>query len=169
MNATRKSALAVGVVLILFGLVFLAAQLMPGLWSWANERSWPLTVVGAGVLLLVVGLLVGAPNLAVPACIVGGIGGLLYWQNLTGDWASWSYAWALIPGFAGVGNIIAGLWGGKGPQARGGVWTVLISLILFAIFGSFLGGLSILGIYWPVLIIVLGLLLLGEYFIRSRR
>ena len=42
-------------------------------------------------------LLTGQPGMLVPACIVGGIGGMLYWQNLTGDWASWSYSWSLIP------------------------------------------------------------------------
>lgn len=169
MDTARKSGLAGGLVLILLGLAFLAAQLLPGLWSWVSEVSWPLIVVGAGALLLIIGWLVGAPNMAVPACIVGGIGGLLYWQNATGDWASWAYAWALIPGFAGVGNLIAGLWAGKSGQARGGAWSVLISLILFAIFGSFMGGFTVLGVYWPVLVIALGLLLLGEYFIRSRR
>ena len=38
----------------------------------------------------------------VPASIVTGIGGLLYWQNATGRWESWSYAWALIVASVGV-------------------------------------------------------------------
>ena len=38
---------------------------------------------------------------------------MLYWQNQTGNWESWAYAWALIPGFVGVGTIVMGLWEGK--------------------------------------------------------
>jgi hypothetical protein len=100
--------------------------------------------------------------MAVPATIVGGIGGLLYWQDLTGRWETWSFAWALIPGFVGVGIILAGLLGaGKLRESieSGGV-LIIISLVLFAIFGSFLGGIDLLGSYWPVLLIALGLILL---------
>ena len=64
--------------------------------------SWPLIVVAVGAGLLVLGLLVGAPEMAIPAVIVGGIGGILYYQNLSGNWASWSYLWTLIPGFSGL-------------------------------------------------------------------
>jgi hypothetical protein len=120
-----------------------------------------LFVIGAGILLFIFGLLVNAPDMAVPACIVGGIGCLLYWQNSTGNWASWAYAWALIPGFVGVGVILAGLFKGELRQAlRDGGTLIIISLILFAIFGSFLGGLNILGDYWPLLLILLGAWLL---------
>jgi hypothetical protein len=169
MDQSRRFALVFGVVLILLGILFLAGQILPGLWGWVGELTWPLIVVGVGVLLLVIGVAANAPGMAVPACIVGGIGCLLYWQNATGDWASWAYAWALIPGFVGVGTILMGLWSGQGKPVREGAWTVLVSLILFAIFGSFFGGLFGLGKYWPVLLILLGLLSLGQYFFRQRR
>ena len=108
--------------------------------------------------------------MAVPACIVGGIGGLFYYQNATGDWESWSYVWALIPGFVGVGIILAGLLEGKlrKPLREGGQ-LVVISLIMFVIAGSIFGALGIgrLGDYWPVLLIVVGvLILLGRLFPR---
>ena len=104
--------------------------------------------------------------------ILGGIGGLLYWQVVTGRWASWSYAWALIPGFVGVGMIVAGLLesrGKRGELFRGGGTLLLISLILFAIFGSFLGGFFGLGKYWPLLLVVLGLFLLVQPFLFRKR
>ncbi len=169
MDTSRKSAITGGVVLILLGLIFLVGQMFPELRSWITTFSWPLIIVGVGALLLVIGLLTGVPGLAVPACIVGGIGGLLYWQNRTGDWASWAYAWALIPGFAGLGTILMGLLSGKGKDVRDGANTVLVSLILFAIFGSFLGAPWQIGRYWPVLLILLGLINLVQYFVRSRR
>ncbi len=166
MNRRRRSSLAGGLVLILLGVLFLTVQLMPGLQLWF---SWPLIIVGVGVLLLILGLVTGAPGMAVPACIVGGIGGLLYWQNSTGNWESWAYAWTLIPGFVGVGIVLSGLLGGETRQSvRGGGGLILISLVLFTVFGSFLGGLNLLGPYWPVLLIVLGLWVLVRPLFRSR-
>ena len=56
-------------------------------------------------------VITGAPGMAVPAAIVAGIGGILYYQYATKNYASWSYMWTLIPGFVGVGLILAGLLG----------------------------------------------------------
>ena len=169
MDASRRSAIAGGIVLILFGLIFLAWQAIPEVRSWVDTFSWPLIIVGVGALLLIIGLLTGTPGMAVPACIVAGVGGLLYWQNQTGNWASWSYAWALIPGFVGVGSALAGLLGGKGKEVRDGLQLVLISLILFAIFGSFLGAPWRIAKYWPILLILLGLISLFRSIFSSKR
>jgi hypothetical protein len=175
MNDRRRSQLTGGLVMVLLGAALLAVQLVPSLKHWIETgidwaNSWALVVVGVGVFLLILGLLLGAPGMAVPACIVGGIGGLLYWQNATGHWETWAYAWALIPGFAGVGTILAGLLGGDARQAlRGGGWLVFISLVTFFIFASFLGGPQVFRGYWPVLIIVLGLVLLVRGLVRFRK
>ena len=164
---SRRPGVAGALILILLGLWFLAVQVVPGLEHWAyGERGWPLAVIAVGVLLLVVGLVTGVPGMAVPACIVGGIGGLLYWQNATGNWGSWAYAWALIPGFVGVGIILAGLLQRRWRDVESGAWLLLISLLLFAAFGSFLGAWAPFGAYWPVLLILLGLLLLGRALLR---
>jgi hypothetical protein len=168
MDRGRRSTLAGGLVLILLGTLFLLAQIVPG---WEDWFQWPLFIVAVGFLLLIVGLLTGATGMAVPACIVGGIGGLLYYQNTTGNWESWAYAWALIPGFVGVGVILAGLLEGKfGKPVREGGQLILISLIMFAIAGSFFGALGTgwLGDYWPVLLIALGLLILVGRLIPRR-
>jgi len=168
MDYGRRSSLAVGLVLILLGIWFLAVQFVPGLHDWFE---WPLLIVGIGILLLVIGILTGVPDMAVPACIVGGVGGLLYWQNATDQWETWSYAWTLIPGFVGVGILLSGLLGGKlGRGVREGSSLILTSLILFAIFGSLFGalGLGPLGRYWPVLLIALGLLMLVRALFRRR-
>ncbi len=162
MSRQRRSTLIGGFLLILLGAWFLAVQLVPGLDAWLDiDFSWPWFVIGAGILIFFFGLLVGAPGMAVPACIVAGIGCLLYYQNATGNWESWAYAWTLIPGFIGIGAIIAGLLGeNRRKSLRDGLNMVVISAILFLIFGSFLGGLNLLGDYWPVLLILLGLWLL---------
>lgn len=164
MNKRRRSSLAGGLVLILIGAAFLAVQLLPGLQIWF---SWPWIIIGVAVLLLVIGLLTGVPAMAIPACIVGGIGGVLYWQDATGNWDSWSYAWTLIPGFVGVGIFLAGLLGEDTRDSiRAGSGLILISLVLFAIFGSVFGALGLLGSYWPVLLILLGVLLLARSLFR---
>lgn len=173
MTSSQRSALAGGVFLILLGIVFLAGQLMPGLWAWVNGFSWPLIVIGVGVLLLIIGILSNAPGMAVPACIVGGIGLVLFWQNQTGNWESWAYAWALIPGFVGVGTVLMGIWEGKWSSVRGGLWLMLISAIMFVIFGSLMGGpfaegWGFISKWWPVALILLGVLSLIDYMTRPR-
>ena len=169
MDRTRRSGIVGGLFLILLGAVLLVGQLVPSLWGWVNEWSWPLIVVAVGVFLLILGIVSAAPGMTVPASIVSGIGLLLWWQNATGNWASWAYAWTLIPGFAGIGTFLMGLWTGEGRRMREGAWAVLTSLILFAIFASFLGGPAVLGQYWPALLILLGLMSLGQYFLRARK
>jgi hypothetical protein len=159
--------LAAGLILILVGLFFLAMQFLD-LTNWFVWLDWPIYVVGVGFVLLLIGLLVGEPDMAVPASIVGGIGGILYWQNLTGNWESWSYVWALIPGFVGLGILLSGLLGSpatRGKKIKEGLETMLISAVLFLVFGSFFG-LPLLGDYWPVLLIVLGLFLMGRALLR---
>lgn len=167
--AHKRSNVVGGILLVLAGIVLLLFQFVPGLADWVRiEWSWPLFVVGTGLLLLLYAIAGNVPDMAVPACIVGGIGLLLYWQNLTGRWETWSYAWTLIPGFSGVGAIIAALLSGKAKQLWEGVWAIVISAVLFAAFGSFFGGIKALGDWWPVLLILLGVLLLGRAILRPR-
>lgn len=174
MSSSQRSALVGGLLLILLGVLFLLGQVAPGLFDWLDAFSWPLIIVGVGVLLLIIGVLTNTPGMAVPACIVGGIGLLLYWQNQTGNWESWSYAWALIPGFVGVGTVVMGLWQGKWDEARGGLWLMVISALLFIVFGSFLGGLfggdlGFIGRWWPLALIALGVLSLIDALAKRRR
>jgi len=168
MSRTNRANMAIAVALILIGGWFLAVQFVPALHAWTLERmTWPVAVIGVGVLLALVGLLSWSPELLVPACIIGGLGGLLYWQNTTGNWESWAYAWTLIPGFVGVGVFLSELLRGRFRQAvTGGGWLILISLVMFLIFSSFLGGPSLLGAYWPVLLILLGLISLAQALFR---
>jgi hypothetical protein len=169
MRNRDKGNIVVALVLIAIGLWFLAVELFPALKDWVyGTLTWPAPIIGVGVLLALIGLLTWNPDLMIPACIVAGIGGLLYYQNSSGNWGSWAYAWALIPGFAGVGALLAGILQGKRGAAIGGLWTILSSLLLFAIFGSFLGGSNLLGKYWPVLLIALGLLILVQGLVRRR-
>jgi hypothetical protein len=159
MSRRQRTNTILGLLLVLAGVVFLLQQFYPDLQVWDYFTfSWPVYVIGAGVLLFLLGLFVGAPGMAVPATIVAGIGGVLYWQETTGNWESWAYTWTLIPGFVGLGIILEALLEGK-PRGglRAGGSLMVISAILFVIFASFLGGPALLGTYWPVLLILIGL------------
>ncbi len=171
MAQADRGRIGTALVLILLGAWFLAVQLVPGLQAFAlNRITWPLVIVGIGALLAIFAIATGVPDLLVPACIVAGIGGLLYWQNLTGTWESWAYAWTLIPGFVGVGVFLASLLRGRVREAIvGGGWLIFISAILFLIFSSFLGGPVLLGAYWPVLLILLGVIFLAQSFLGRQR
>ncbi len=169
MQRQSRSRLALGLLLILAGAWFLAQQFYPGLRIWVEGFSWPLIIVAVGGFLLLFGLLVGAPGMAVPAAVVAGIGGILYYQNATGDWTSWAYAWTLIPGFAGVGVLVQGLLGENPRQSlREGFNLLVISLVLFVIMTAITGQNQWLGPYWPVILIVFGLWLLVRALIRPR-
>lgn len=171
MSTERRSSLVIGLLLLLVGGYFLAAQFFPQLTEIINlHYDWPVWVILAGGLFLVMSVVLRTPGLAVPACIVGGIGGILYYQQTTGDWASWAYAWALIPGFAGVGALLMNLLEGRVIEGlREGVNSILFSLVMFSVFGSFLGGPDYLDQLWPVLLILLGVWMLLRGAGSSRR
>jgi len=161
-DTERRSNLALGTILVLIGGWFLASQFYPQLADLIPlEYQWPWWVIGVGLLFLLMAVVLRAPGMVVPAAIIAGIGGILYYQNATGDWESWAYAWALIPGFAGVGVILMGLFEGRFLHGlKEGINAVLFSLFMFGVFGSFLGGPAILSQLWPVLLIGLGLWIL---------
>jgi hypothetical protein len=172
MKKQGRTQLALGIILILLGGWFIAQRTFPQVAAFASRFSdWPFTVIGVGVLLLLLGLILGAPGLAVPAAIVSGIGGILYYQNLTGNYESWAYMWALIPGFVGVGVLLQGLLGeNTRNNLRHGLNLMVVSAVLFLVFSAFLGGWNLLGNFGPaILLILLGLWVLGSGLYRSIR
>jgi hypothetical protein len=157
----KRSSVIVGIIFIAVGLLFLLIQLFPGLgFNLDMDRQWPLIIVSVGGLLILSAFF-GSPRLAIPGSITAGIGGILYVQNLTNTWESWAYVWTLIPGFVGIGLILAGL---MGYQRRTLWWPgsrlLLISAALFLVFGALFRGLGPLGRYWPIFLIGLGLWML---------
>ena len=137
----RGSSILAGLILIAVGIIVLLLPLFPNVSDFLNiDQQWPLIIVVVGGMFIL-GALLGSPGLAVPGSIVSGIGLLLYYQNLSGNWASWAYAWTLIPAFVGVGIILSHAISGDfagGLKAGGGL--IAIALVMFLIFGSFLPG-----------------------------
>jgi len=71
---------------------------------------WPLSILAPGLVFLAMAHSGGrrtAP-FAIPGMIIAGTGALLFVQNLTGHWVSWSYAWTLYGVFLGLGFILMG-------------------------------------------------------------
>ena len=167
----NRGQLVLGIILILLGIWFVAQQQVPALREWVTlYMEWPLNIVAAGALIFLIGLLVGAPGMAVPAAIVAGIGGILYYQQRMEDYQSWSYMWTLIPGFVGVGSVVAGALSRSRSQISSGLNTMVVSAVLFVVFAAFFGRLNLLGSYGPaVLLILLGLWVIGRGFWRGSR
>jgi hypothetical protein len=172
MTREKRSDLAFGIILILIGGWFLAAKfnLVPSLDKLIDiQGQWPLIVIGVGVFILFLGLIFRTPGMMVPACIVGGIGGLLYWTNATVGWSNWSYLWTMIPGFVGIGILLSTLLGGEGKEGyREGFRLIIISAILFVIFWMIINGFGYFIKYWPILIIILGVWFIIQTIFRKK-
>ncbi len=169
MERSRGST-GLGVILIAIGLVFLLGQ-ATGLEL--GSFGWPFFVIVPGVVLLAYGLVEArrpAGGLAIPGMIVTTVGLLLLYQNATGHWESWAYAWALVaPTSVGVALMLLGALNANGRQLRGGTWTAGTGLVLFLAFAAFFEGVlhtsgrdfGVVGsIGFPIALITLGVLLL---------
>lgn len=174
MSNQRRKSISSGLLLILIGVVFLSFQVFPALRVWCRQEfTWPMTILVVAVGLLVIGALSGTVEMVVPACIVGGIGGILYLQNegiIT--WESWAFLWTLIPGFVGTGVFLAGLLKWDRKEMGDGLQTLLVSAVLFLVFGSLLGdmfGYVPFTGYLPVLLIALGLYLFVRALVKGAR
>ena len=168
----KRRNFAGGIVLILLGALFLFWQLAPqNITSWFDRNfDWPFYVIGTGLVFLLLAFVTGQGGLAVPGAIIGGIGGILYYQNLTGDWVSWAYAWVLIPGFVGLGLFLGGLISRDlRHERRTGLTMFVISsvaaMVLWAAFNSRIAGSSTV---WAVALIALGAYILISALIRKR-
>ena len=166
----RRSSIVAGIILILVGLFFLLLPLFPNLANVVNiAQQWPLIIVAVGGLFLL-GALLGATGLAIPGSIIAGIGSLLYYQNLNNAWETWAFAWALIPGFVGIGIVIARALKGEARRGvREGSGLIIISMILFFVFGSFLGGGFSFGLVLALFLIGFGLWLVYKTIISTGR
>jgi hypothetical protein len=152
----NRSQLALGIILILLGALFIAQRQVPAIHQMTYIfMSWPLNVVAIGTLIFLIGLLLGAPGMSVPAVIVAGIGGILYYQKFANDYTSWSYMWTLIPGFVGLGEIISGLLTRSNYKARNGVNLIVASAVMFIVFAAIFGKLNILGPFGPAVLLIL--------------
>ena len=163
-NRSNVGALIGGALLIGFGVLSLVSRVFNDL-NWGF--LWPFLIIGFGALFFIAMFAIGKSGaaFAVPGSIVGGIGLVLLFQNITQHWESMSYFWTLIILFVGVGIYVKGWYGGDENQKRSGFRVMKIGFLLFIIFGAFFEMMfsSFSNIILPVLLI-----LLGAYLVLNR-
>jgi peptidoglycan/LPS O-acetylase OafA/YrhL len=165
----NRSSLFLGLLLIAIGAWLVASRQIPSLQQFTENMTGATWTIAAGALILLIGLMTNSPGMAVPASIVAGVGGILYYQDQVNDYSSWAYMWTLIPGFVGAGSILAGLLGENTRRnLSGGLRLIVISAVLFLVFATFLGDIDFLGEYGAaILLILLGVFILARGLMRS--
>jgi hypothetical protein len=163
-NRTNVGALIGGALLIGFGLLSLMGNIFRG-FNWGF--FWPFIIIAGGALFFIAMFATGKSGaaFAVPGSIIGGIGLVLLFQNITDHWESMSYFWTVILMFVGLGIYIMGWYGEEESQKQAGTRVMKIGFILFIIFGTFFEMIfsSFGNMIFPVLLI-----LLGAYLVLTR-
>jgi hypothetical protein len=161
--------LALGAILVVAGVILLVAQVADvNVWN----LGWPFIIIVAGVGILVFGLVsANDSGMVVGGTVTSSVGLVLAFQNATGLWATWAYAWALVgPAASGLGLLIYGLRAGDRSDIRNGTWGLLGGLGLFPIGFLFfegiigLSGFDLAIAEWvlPALVIGIGVVILGR-------
>ena len=167
MSSQRNAgSLVVGSLLIIFGALALLGKIFQNFNFW--NTFWPFFIIGFG-LLFFVGMFAGGrtvSGLAIPGSIITTIGLMLFYQNITNHWESWSYGWTVILMSVGLGIFIMGVYGQNSTQRAAGLRVLRIGVIMFIIFGAFFELIFTAGrpfglrsIIFPTALILLGLYL----------
>ena len=167
MSIKRNSgALVAGSILIVVGLLTLFGQIFRGFQFWSY--LWPILIIAFGGLFFV-GMFAGGKSmagLAIPGSIFGGIGLMMFFQNLIHHWESWSYGWTVILISVGLGIFIMGVYTEDANRRQAGLGVMKVGAILFVIFGCFFELIfsafnpqGIQNIIFPVLLLLLGIYL----------
>jgi hypothetical protein len=171
---TKKSSgqHGVGTALVGVGLFVLLTTIFGGGFIGV---AWPFFVLAPGLLLFYLVKQLGqkAAGLAIPASIISSVGLILFYQNLTGHWESWAYAWALVmPTALGMGLAVYGDLAHKEQiaevgekMARFGMGLFFLGLLFFELLLNISGIMT--GIMW--LIVPLLLIAGGIYLRRTKR
>src|SRR5664279_5096132 len=113
-----------------------------------NTRALGLLLLAVGAWILVPGGLIMAlgfrdthrsnEGLVTFGSIVAVTGIILFVQNITAQWQSWAYAWALLfPGSIGLGQYLWGKRAGDETKVHMGEKNMEIAFVLFVAFGLF--------------------------------
>jgi DNA-binding CsgD family transcriptional regulator len=147
------------IFLILIGLVFLVLEIFLG-----KKVSVALPMVflmlgGADYLLTFVFMRMWkwAVWLFIPGSILLALGVVFFFNVVTNDWNSWSYAWLLVVAGIGQGLVLASRQGGwREEYSLIGAGLIVLGITFFVVFGMIAGG-TVIRISAPVLIVLGGL------------
>lgn len=142
-RTTRSPMANVGILLIVVGIIILALQYVHIDLGWLPERwaemSWPLRIIIPGLALFVVGLVLpggAGEGLSGFGLVAAAVGALIWYQDVTGTWQSWAYAWALVfPAAGGLAGIIHGTLHANWRHVRDGAGGLAFGLVAFVVLG----------------------------------
>lgn len=159
----KRSNFTWGVILLLLGCILLFQQARPDLARlWFGPGfPWPVLILAVGLIFLAGSLVGGTSGMMIPGAIITTVGGILFYQNATGNWESWEYLWPLIPAAVGLGLVLSSLVGERNPATRKtGFYMLAISLAVFIIFLTLFTAALNLNLAWAAILILAGLYLL---------
>ena len=139
---------------------------------------WPFFILVPGVMMLILSTRASeepGEAFAIPGGMVTLLGLLLFYQNLTGHWASWAYTWVLIaPTGVGLGQLIYGISEGLPDRVKSGKNLITIGLAIAAVGFIFfelvlnISGLNLGIAGWGIVLILLGTLTLVRPFLSKK-
>ena len=168
-GSSATPAIGLGVALLLIGGLLFVGQLLD---IGIGDVGWPAIVIGIGVVILVLGLFVNREQgMVIGGTVVTTVGLVLLYQDQTGRWETWAYAWALVgPAASGLGMVLWGIRNADPAEIRNGTWTLLGGLAIFVVGFLFFEG--VIGISgeplglpeWvlPVVVIAIGVVVLAR-------
>jgi hypothetical protein len=174
-GSTATPAIGLGVALLLIGVLLFVGQLFD---IGIDDVGWPAIVIGIGVVILVLGLFVNREQgMVIGGTVVTTVGLVLLYQNTTGRWESWAYAWALVgPAASGLGMVLWGIRTADPTEIRNGTWALLGGLGIFLVGFLFFEG--VIGISgeplplpeWllPAVVIAIGVVVLARGIFERR-
>jgi len=133
---------------------------------------WPFFIIVPGIILLGMATMgrSAAAVFSIPGMMIAGTGLLLFVQNLTDYWASWSYAWTLYGVFLGLGFMLMARMidaPSLGDVGRGFVRFSMIAFLGFSFLMEIVfnvgGGPGL----WHIALLAIGAYLLWEVFSGS--
>jgi hypothetical protein len=134
----ERNTRALGLLLLAVGAWILIARFIHiNIGDWL----WPFWIIVPGGLIMALGFRDtqrGGEGLVTFGSIVAVTGIILFVQNITGQWQSWAYAWALLfPGSIGLGKYLWGKQTGNAAAVHAAEKTIRVAVMLFIGFGIF--------------------------------
>ena len=171
-ESSRARGTVAGLVLLAVGGVALAARQAGVDLGNVVDGGWPLFIIVPGVALLAAAIVPAPPDglgFAIAGSIVTSVGAILLYQQTSGDWESWAYAWAVIPLAAGSGMFVYGFLTGHRDIAGTGVRLAAVAGVLFLVGSWYFNAVFEtgrtpvdIGTWWPVVVLGIGLFILGR-------
>lgn len=165
-----------GIALVVVGILVVVGQILN---FNIGRFLWPFFIIVPGAVALWGGFRAQGPageGLLILGCLVSITGLLLLFQSVSGLWATWAYAWALIaPTGVGVAELLYGNKTNNEAKRSTGLKIIRIGLIIFfvgLIFFEMVLHISGIGFgYIPLAVVLLiaGITLVVISFVKPRK